>query len=175
LVQPASLLVTALVMLWSVITVLRPTNAHCYPVLVSGSLVLAFIAVLLTQIILYVKCSPDGHYGAWLSILASQALNYAVAISVLGALFSHAQDFVVTPKMVDKPRAQSFPRDCMGELAIFTSLIGLSCLIFFSESRAPGYTLWALMLVVRGIPYGLAVVLSIFSKLQSLRPGSQPL
>jgi cellulose synthase/poly-beta-1,6-N-acetylglucosamine synthase-like glycosyltransferase len=166
LVQPASLLTTLVVMLWSIIVLCLPTHDFDYPALVSVSLISAFILTLVAQALLYIRYSPDGRHGAMLSIIASQALNYIVAITVVRVLFSHPKNFVVTPKMAGHLRAPSFPMDCLGELVIFLIITALAGFIAFSETDKPYPALWALMLILRGIPYGLAALMSIFSQQQ---------
>lgn len=162
--KPLSLFVTLSLILWSIAVLCSVTYHPGYPLLVSVSLICAFLVTVLIQVRLYVAHSPDGHYNSWLSILASQALDYTVAIAVLHALSQSKAVFIITPKMGSGARVRNYPMDCMGEMFLFVLLVGLSIGIAWSDSNLNGEVWWSALLIIRSIPYGLAVAMSLISR-----------
>lgn len=163
LIQPASVLLTTLLMIWTVIVIVLPVYHLTYPMLASLSSLSAFGIMLVIQHWLYIKHSPDGKRGAVLSILASQSLNYTVAKSVASTLFRKNKTFTITPKLVAKLRKKSLLHDCIGESLLFSGLVILSLsTLIFGKGTACQF-LWSAMLALRSLPFGLAVLMNILS------------
>ncbi|MFV3404482.1 glycosyltransferase [Pseudomonas sp. NY15463] len=161
--QAGGLLMTSALIAWSALSLLAPPGVSSYPLLISSSLVLAFVVTLLAQMVLYVRYSPDGTYNAWLSILASHALNHIVAQAVFYSLWSKSTRFVVTPKQTAGSSLGKVLSSCAGEALLLAMLIVCALLVMCSSTLTLSSVVWSVMLITRSFPYGAALFMAYLS------------
>lgn len=166
--QAGGLLLTVGLIAWSLLAATSVLPQSEYPLLVSVSLSTACLLTLLMQAVFYVRYSPDGNYNAWLSVLASQALNHAVACAVWHALRSRSVRFNVTPKQTLLRSFRQRLSASTGEALIFVGLMSSACTTIVHAPFTVSALCWSAMLLLRSLPYGLSVFMSVLSARHSL-------
>lgn len=161
--QAGGLLMTSALIGWSALSLVAPSAASSYPLLISGSLVGAFLVTLFAQTVLYVRYSPDGTSNAWLSILASHALNHVVAQAVFYSIWSKSTRFIVTPKQTASSSLGRVLSSCAGEALLFAMLMACALLVMCLPALTLSSVVWSVMLITRSFPYAAALVMACLS------------
>lgn len=164
--QAGALLMNAGLVVWSIVPLSGAASQPAYSLLVSSSMIAAFLVTLLVQMLFYVRYSPDGIRNAWMSVLAGQALNHTVALAVLYSVWSKSNVFSVTPKRALDSSFRGWLNSSGGEALFFLSLWGSALLVTCSTPLTMASLLWSGMLILRSVPYATSLLMGYLSMSQ---------